>query len=335
MLTAGVCPDLAQYKKMAIGQLSSADKEVLLTHLESCPACVRRLESLSERDTLVDLIRQARTLGEGPAASETVVRLIERLRQLRPSVEAAGKAPAQARLACSGCGKSFKVKAEFAGKKLKCPQCQAVTLAPSDLQASGDKSPRPPPSALADALTVAPANSPGGKRSVATRSDAGASQSQPAGTDQHLCDFLAAAQAPDELGRLGPYRVLKVLGAGGMGVVFKAEDPRLQRLIALKAMLPSLAASDSAKQRFLREARAAAALKHDHIVTIHQVDEDRGVPFLAMEFLEGEPLDDRLQLEGKLPLADVLRIGREIAEGLAAAHERGLIHRDIKPANTA
>ena len=118
-----------------------------------------------------------------------------------------------------------------------------------------------------------------------------------------------------------------------MGVVFQAEDPQLQRLVALKAMLPTLAASASARQRFLREAQAAAAVKHDHIVTIYQVGEDRGVPFLAMEFLEGEPLDDRLKREGKLPLAEVLRIGREIAEGLAAAHERGLIHRDIKPAN--
>ena len=79
---------------------------------------------------------------------------------------------------------------------------------------------------------------------------------------------------------------------------------------------------------------AAAAIEHDHIVTIYQVGEDRGVPFLAMEFLEGESLDDRLQRESRLPLAEVLRIGREIAEGLAAAHERGLIHRDIKPANS-
>jgi len=150
------------------------------------------------------------------------------------------------------------------------------------------------------------------------------------GTDY---DFLAPPQAADELGRLGPYRVLEVLGAGGMGVVFRAEDPHLQRLVALKAMLPGLAASGSAKQRFLREARAAAAIKHDHIVTIHQVGEDRGAPFLAMEYLEGEPLDERLKRESKLPLAEVLRIGRELAEGLAAAHERGLIHRDIKPAN--
>lgn len=146
-------------------------------------------------------------------------------------------------------------------------------------------------------------------------------------------DLLAPAQGPDELGRLGPYRVLKVLGAGGMGVVFQAEDPQLQRPVALKAMLPALAARPIAHQRFLREARAAAAVKNDHVVAIYQVGDDRGVPFLAMEFLEGETLDDRLRREGKLSPAEVIRVGREMADGLAAAHTRGLIHRDIKPAN--
>jgi hypothetical protein len=118
-----------------------------------------------------------------------------------------------------------------------------------------------------------------------------------------------------------------------MGVVFQARDPQLERLVALKAMLPGMAATASARQRFLREARAAAAVKHDHIITIYQVGEDRGVPFLAMELLHGEPLDRRLRRQGSLPVAEVLRIGREVAEGLAAAHEGGLIHRDIKPAN--
>jgi serine/threonine protein kinase len=149
----------------------------------------------------------------------------------------------------------------------------------------------------------------------------------------HLHDFLAPAESPDELGRLGQYRVRKVLGAGGMGVVFQAFDPHLDRLVALKAMLPSLAPSPSAKQRFLREAKAAAAIKHDHIVTIYQVGEHRGAPFLAMELLEGESLEARLKREGRLPVPEVLRIARETAEALAAAHERGLIHRDIKPDN--
>src|SRR5262249_11914335 len=94
-----------------------------------------------------------------------------------------------------------------------------------------------------------------------------------------------------------------------------------------------LAASPANRQRFLREARAAAKIEHDHIVSIYQVGEDRGVPFLAMPLLQGESLNERLQREPRLLIAEVLRISRETAAGLAAAHERGLIHRDIKPAN--
>jgi serine/threonine protein kinase len=148
-----------------------------------------------------------------------------------------------------------------------------------------------------------------------------------------LYDFLAPPQEAGEIGRLGPYRVRKVLGIGGMGIVFQAEDPQLQRPVALKTMKRSLAADAVARRRFFREAQAAAALVHDHIVTIHQVAEDRGIPFLAMQLLQGETLEDRQKRENRLPLAEVLRIGREISQGLGAAHERGLIHRDIKPAN--
>jgi serine/threonine protein kinase len=148
-----------------------------------------------------------------------------------------------------------------------------------------------------------------------------------------LLEFLAPPVEADELGRLGPFRILTVLGNGGMGVVFRAEDAHLQRPVALKTLLPSLSGSVEAKQRFLREARAAAALKDDRIVTIYQVGEDRGVPFIAMELLEGESLDWCLQRQGKLPLTEVLHVGRETALALSVAHERGLIHRDIKPAN--
>ena len=145
--------------------------------------------------------------------------------------------------------------------------------------------------------------------------------------------FLGPAQEADELGRLGEYRVLGVLDRGGMGVVFRAEDPVLRRPVALKVMLDGLAASDSSRRRFLREGRAAAAASHDHIIPIYQVGEDRGVPFMAMPLLSGESLEDRLRREKTLPPAEILRIGREVAEGLAAAHARGLIHRDIKPTN--
>lgn len=146
-------------------------------------------------------------------------------------------------------------------------------------------------------------------------------------------DFLAPAQRSDELGRLGHYRILKVLGKGGMGLVFLAEDTKLDRLVALKVMLPKFAEDQAAKHRFLREAKSAAAIEHDHIVHIYQVDEDRGVPFLAMQLLSGSSLEDVLKRAGRLTTPQILRLGAQIAEGLAVAHAKGLIHRDIKPAN--
>jgi serine/threonine protein kinase/WD40 repeat protein len=146
-------------------------------------------------------------------------------------------------------------------------------------------------------------------------------------------DFLAPAQADDELGRLGDYRVLEVIGMGGMGLVLRAEDPKLRRQVALKTMKPSIAERPAAKARFMREAQATAALEHDHIVPIYQVGEDRGVPFIAMQYLKGESLASRLDRNARLSAAEVVRIGKEVASGLALAHEHGMIHRDIKPDN--
>ncbi|OAI46810.1 hypothetical protein AYO44_10770 [Planctomycetaceae bacterium SCGC AG-212-F19] len=145
--------------------------------------------------------------------------------------------------------------------------------------------------------------------------------------------FLAPPEGPDELGRLVSYRILKVLGQGGMGIVFLAEDPALHRLVALKTLKAPAASNDVNRKRFLREAQAAAAIEHDNIVPIYQVGESQGVPFLAMQLLKGESLERRLRREKRLPLPEIFRIGREIATGLAAAHKHGLIHRDIKPAN--
>ncbi len=165
--------------------------------------------------------------------------------------------------------------------------------------------------------------------STETRDQAGSS----ADIASENYDFLSPPQGPEELGRLGPYRLLNILGIGGMGLVFQAEDTQLQRRVALKVVKPGLATSASARERFHREARTAAVLQHDHIVTIYQEGEDHGVPFLAMQLLEGESLEDRLRRESPLPIAEILRIGGETAEALGAAHARGLIHRDIKPAN--
>ncbi len=257
--------------------------------------------------------------------------------------------------ACAHCGKALSVKDELAGKKGKCPHCAGVVRVPrspeADLAAA-------PPLSVGDLRTLPPVPVGGGEAPLPVLADnlrpgtktvfpfpKGREHTEPSGTsparparDPERCPegsfpFLAPAQAPDEMGRLGPYRVLKVLGSGGMGVVFLAQDVHLQRHVALKALLPTLASGPKARERFLREARAMAALKHDHVVTIYEVGADRGVPYLAMEFLEGETLETRLGRQGRLPAAEVLRIGREIALGLAAAHERGLIHRDVKPAN--
>src|SRR5262249_53124313 len=230
-------------------------------------------------------------------------------------------------------GKRVRATRALTGKKVKCPHCKAVVRVPPGSPGANEQI--QPSEEIASAPTVPP--EPQSLRDTQNRIEppkgATTASYQPGGKDWELVGCLAPPQSPDELGRLGPYRVLAVLGAGGMGVVFRAEDPQLNRLVALKAMLPSMAGAESGRQRFLREARAAAAIKHDHIVSVYQVGEDRGVPFLAMEFLEGEPLDKRLRREGKLPVVDVLRFGREIALGLAAAHKRGLMHRDIKPAN--
>ncbi len=146
-------------------------------------------------------------------------------------------------------------------------------------------------------------------------------------------DFLDPPRAPGELGWLAHYRVRRLLGEGGMGLVFEAEDTDLLRPVALKVVRPELAGSTQAAQRFTLEARAMAALKHDHIVTIYQVGQVRGVPFLAMEYLQGMSLYRWFERGRKPSLDLVLRLVREMAAGLAAAHKRGLIHRDIKPAN--
>jgi WD40 repeat protein len=145
--------------------------------------------------------------------------------------------------------------------------------------------------------------------------------------------FLTPSAWPGALGRLDHHEILEVLGQGATGLVLKAHDTRLGRLVALKVLAPQLAANGTARQRFAREAQAAAAVRDEHVVAIYAVHNEGPIPYLVMELLGGSTLDARLAAVGPLPVKDVLRIGLQAARGLAAAHAHGLVHRDVKPGN--
>jgi serine/threonine protein kinase len=147
-----------------------------------------------------------------------------------------------------------------------------------------------------------------------------------------LYPFLRTPVEPDEIGRLGNYRVLRLLGKGGMAFVFLAEDMALHRQVALKVLKPDLATED-AGERFLREARILASLKHQHLVTVYQVGQEGRVFYYAMELLQGETLESWMTRARRVELADILRLGEEIATGLVFLHSRNLVHRDVKPTN--
>ncbi len=144
--------------------------------------------------------------------------------------------------------------------------------------------------------------------------------------------YLEPTSKPGSLGRLGHYEVLEVVGRGAFGTVLRAFDEKLQRVVAIKVMSPEMASTSPARKRFLREAQASAAIRHEHVVSVYAVEE-KPIPYLVMEFIPGRTLQQRLDERGPLDVPTILRLGRQIAEGLAAAHSQDLIHRDIKPGN--
>lgn len=152
-------------------------------------------------------------------------------------------------------------------------------------------------------------------------------------TESMAKQLLDSPSHPEMLGRIGRYEVERLLGAGGMGIVFKAFDTELSRPVAIKLLAPHLAASGAGRQRFSREAKAAAAIVHEHVVPIYNVETEHEKPYMVMHFVAGESLQSRLDREGSLDVCEILRIARQIASGLAAAHAQGLVHRDIKPSN--
>ena len=146
-------------------------------------------------------------------------------------------------------------------------------------------------------------------------------------------EAMATQGPPSLVGRiLGPYQILSVLGAGGMGEVYKAKDTRLNRTVAIKILPRHLSERADLRQRFEREARALASLSHPHICPIHDIGKEDGIDFLVMEYLEGETLAGRLR-KGALPLEQALQYAVEIAQALDEAHRHGVIHRDLKPGN--
>lgn len=181
------------------------------------------------------------------------------------------------------------------------------------------------------------------ERSWSTDLDIAARGTRPhAWTEAMARQLLSAPSHPEMLGRLGRYEVERLIGSGGMGIVFKGFDTELNRPVAIKILAPHLAGSGAARQRFSREARAAAAVVHEHVVAIHNVESDAAAsspgaaarpPFLVMQYVAGESLQARLDRQGPLALREILRIASQTAAGLAAAHAQGLVHRDVKPSN--
>jgi WD40 repeat protein len=386
-----MCPDPDLLERFALGRLSEDELAPVEEHLEACERCLQTLLETSASDTVIEALRDAPRTLERRAEIEAHIRRVEaafvaQLREPRggPADESEVQSP--------------KSKVEGDSARLGDPFGTVAPTRRAEAPPASDET--PPSGSVFSAATPQP--------DARTEPD----------EEEELYDFLAPAQSPDELGRLGGYRVLRVLGTGGMGVVFEAEDPQLKRRVALKVMKPGVADSTSARKRFLREAQTAASVEHDHIVPVYQVGEDRGVPFIAMPLLRGETLAERLERVGcalptsseerrqasgvgrqdesvgngapsgpravpgegsgfgvqgsgqrdasvgnalrgvppedglpspsskesdglgrpssgnaPLPTPELVRIGRELALGLAAAHRRGLIHRDIKPSN--
>jgi serine/threonine protein kinase len=168
-------------------------------------------------------------------------------------------------------------------------------------------------------------------RPIASTSFDGRAPEGTASDEPDLDGPLAPLPGPGT--KFGRYQIVAELGKGGMGIVYKARDTQLNRAVALKVIRPEVTAKPNSSDRFLSEARALAAIHHDHVVEIYDYGETDGARFLTMPMLAGESLESRLGHQRQLPPTEVVRIGTELAEGLAAVHEKGLIHRDLKPSN--
>jgi serine/threonine protein kinase/Leucine-rich repeat (LRR) protein len=222
------------------------------------------------------------------------------------------------------CGNSLKAPDEAAGNTIQCRSCGKEAIVPAAVPAGSIDQ-----HTAAVSHVLAP-DASGDRPDTATCDLNGTIA--PAGPPHHAP--LTTRHAPRPEGpSLGGYRILRELGHGGMGMVYEAEDIKLERRVSLKVMKPEIARDPQHRKRFLREASAAASVASRFICPIYEVGEHDGIPFIAMPLLKGEPLAVHWKKNQRLPIEDVVRIGKEVAEGLSAAHEVGLVHRDIKPSN--
>lgn len=187
----------------------------------------------------------------------------------------------------------------------QCPECQQKLLEMScecDMVREACETLRTPEDIDTDAVEM--------QSSVVIQLDSLQSEGNVIDSETISLDFLAPSSQPDLLGRLGRYEIERLIGTGGMGVVLKGYDTELHRVVAIKVLLPHLASSGAARRRFAREAQAAAAVMHEHVVPIHNVEVDGDVSYLVMQYVPGSSLQTRVDEQGPLQVAEILRIAR-------------------------
>ena len=266
------CPDHAVLKRHLDGTVSAHAQEAIEHHLESCSSC------------------------------QAIVEAIDSGEEIEPAPNTCPDRALLARLLDGSLGESERKAIEHHIES--CNACQAEL----DALACGDAA---WPRQVRNLGRGHDAESPGLKRVIGVLKDQINPEEAVTGgiptAPEEILAFLDPPESSDHMGKLGPYRVVQVLGQGGMGVVLKAFDPALHRSVAIKVLAPQLATTSSARQRFAREARAAAAIRNEHVVAIHSVDEWKGLPYLVMEFIPGVSLQERIDRTAPLDLNSILQ----------------------------
>jgi serine/threonine protein kinase len=351
MRRVSLCPEPSVLERLLDDSLTSRERRAVERHVHVCEACQTRLEGLSYDQHGTprsipcpdrEVLRRYNDGSLGDFAWETIENHLETCAGCQELTEAiaSGEEPGPEPTPCP---ESRMLRALIDGRLTgssqsaieahlgECEDCQARI---ESLSGGEDDWPQ----RLRELRNVQAVESPGLKRVIGTLKDELSAENEPvsrhaAADVTEVLHFLDPPELEGDLGKLGPYRVLQMLGQGGMGLVLRAFDPALNRPIAIKVLAPQLASSGAARQRFAREARAAAAIRDEHVVAIHAVDEWKGLPYLVMEFIPGVSLQERINATAPLELSSILRIGMQTAKGLTAAHAQGLVHRDIKPSN--